>query len=388
MDDIKIVITDRDGVTKSTDNQYSDYSFVTDYNSMSSPFNLTLVNVDFEIITGDKVQFWLNDNLDYVGIIQRIQRSTSKGSDSVTLSGKDRSSILVENFCNNFRDYNNKSPIFIINDLVSQTDFYTKPKGSIQEVADSTGFSSSSDISDRNSAVLLDVNSSNTIPEQNHETTFDETFTALPVRATYKISVGDKVFDKVNDLVKSLGFEILYQNNGNLYIGDLNKKRFNDPIVYSTIYRSNGNGNNILSSDFTKDISGQFSSILVSSQVENQALDNPVNSFKIAKNSFVPQVKFMAMQVNDSIDSPRLLAIQEREDQRVAGFSLNYVVQGHTADNGEPWQINRYVDVDDDINRVAERLVLYSRTFSFSESSGTTTEISLSVEKNFTELEI
>jgi prophage tail gpP-like protein len=387
MDSIRIVITDKYGEVISDDNQYSDYSFVSDYNNLANPFSVTLVNVDFSVKAGDKIQLWVNDRIEYNGIIQRKQSSGEKSSRTVTLTGKDRAAILVESFCNNFKDFNNKTPKFIIEALINQTDFYVKPRGSAESIADSTGFNSADDVSSRNSATVADVNNSKTVDGYGYSTVYDQAFTALPARNHYKISVGDRVFDKINQLVKALGYEILYENAGTLYIGDLNQKRYNDPIEYSLTLRRDGLGNNILTYDFYEDISGRYSSIMVSSQVDDPDSDT-VGYFKIAKDSTVPQIKFMAMQVDDAQESPRLIAIQEREDQRIEGFGVTYSVQGHTAENGEAWAVNRYANVYDDINDILQTLVIYSREFKFSKSGGTTTEIFLSKEKITSELEI
>ena len=387
MDTVKILITDYLGNVISSDNQYSDYSFNFDSNNICSSFSLTLVNVDFSVVPGNLVLLLINNNLEFTGIIQRKQRTTSKGSDTVTLSGKDRACILVESYCNNFKDFVRKTPRFIVDSLIGQTEFYTKPKGSVDQIADTTGLSSSEDVSDRNAAALADVNNANTVPSPDYVTTYDESFYNLPAKTSFKINVGDMVFDKINQLVKALGFEVLYENSGSLYIGDLNKKRYYDPVEYSITYRRDGVGNNILSSDFTDDISGRYSSIMVSSQ-SSGADDTPINSFKTAKDSTVPNIKFMAMQINDENESAGITAIQEREDQHIDGFSLSYTLQGHTVDSGEPWKINRYAHVYDDINDIQQVLVVYSVAFSFSMSSGTTTEIILGKEKIFTELEI
>jgi len=387
MDEIRIIITNKYGEVISDDNQYSDYSFLSDYNNLANPFSVTLVNVDFSVSVGDKIQFMVNGKTEYTGIIQRKQASGDKSSQIVTLSGKDRAGILVESFCNNFKDFNNKTPKFIIEALIKQTDFYVKPRGSAENIEDSTGFNSSSDVSSRNSATVADVNNSKTVDGSGYSTVYDQAFTGLKARKHYKINVGDRVFDKINQLVKALGYEILYENEGTLYIGDLNRKRYNDTIEYSITFRRDGIGNNALSYDFYEDISGRYSSIMVSSQVDDPDSDT-VGHFKIAKDSTVPNIKFMAMQVDDEQESPRLIAIQEREDQRIEGFGVTYTVQGHTAENGETWNVNRYVNVFDDINEITEYLVIYSREFKFSRTNGTTTEVFLSKEKLTSELEI
>lgn len=386
----KIIITDNIGNVISSDNQYSNYSFDFQYNAMAAAFNLTLVNINYDIRPGYQVLFSINDKIAFRGIIQRRERLTNKSANQVTLSGKDRSSILVENYCNDFKDFYNKKPMDIVESLIGQTNFYTKPKGSIDDTSDSTGFSNPDDVTDRNEAVLNDVDNSETLSDINDITIYDADFQALSNRKHYKINVGDVVFDKINTLVKATGYEILYAADGTLYIGDLNKKRFDDPIVYNIVFKKSGNGNNVLSARVSEDISGRYSTILISGQAEPREWSTAspyVNSFKVAKDSTLEDIKFYAASINDTETSPEKIAIQTREDQRIAGFNVGYDVPGHLADNGEIWKINRYVNVFDEINNIRRNLVLYGCTFMFNEGTGTRTTLRLSHER-INELEI
>jgi len=388
MDDILIILSDKDGNIISDKNEYTDYSFPSSYTSVTAPFSVTFVNVDFEVKASDLIEFRINGVSEYFGIIERPEKGTgknsAKNSATLTVSGRDRTLILVEGFCNNFKDFNNKTPKYIIENLINQTNFYTKPKNESEDVTDDTGFNSESDLSDRNSAVLEDVNNSETQSQRNDITVFDAEFTKLKTHKNYKITIGNRVFDKINQLIKMYGFEILYISDGTLYIGDLNKKRYNDPISYSIVFRKIGVGN-VLDSRFVDDISGRFSTIQVTAQTES-FFGEDTNITKIAKDSTLPAVKFMAVQSSGNADTVEKTAISIREDQRIAGFSLSYTVDEHTADNGETWNINRYVNVFDDVNNVSETLVLYGRTFTFS-SEGRKTLLNISKER-LNELEI
>lgn len=386
MEDIRIIITDNVGNVVSDDNQYTDYSFDSDYNTMAADFSVTLVDPSVDIKEGDNIQFWVNNEIQFLGEIQRFEGESSKDSDSVRLSGKNRAAILVENYCNNFKDFNNKKPTDIIDTLIAQTNFYTKPKGVIDEVESDDGFSDSDDIADLNAAVLDDVDSSKTISQRTDVTVYDADFLNLGNRDYFKINIGDTVFDKINQLVRSYGFDILYENDGTLYIGDLNKKRYDDQIVYNTSYKFDGTGN-VLSSNVSRDISGRYSSVLISVQVED-FFNGSTNSFKVAKDSSLPSPKFFAAQMNNTRSSAEKLAIQEREDQRIEGFNLTHTVSGHVAENGEPWNINRFVSVVDDRWDVRNDLVLYGRTFNFSESEGRTTTLRMSEQKIMELLEL
>ena len=382
----KIIIQNRDGEIVSDNNQYSTYSFDSQYGVASDAFSITLVDNDADISPGYEIMLLINNTIAYRGIVERKSRSWSKEGRSVTLSGKDKSSILVESYCNSFKDFYNKTPSYIIDALIDQTNFYTKTKGSIDETVDSTGFNNSSDIISRNSALLADTNDNDTHDSNANSTTYDSEFNALSAIKHFKIDVGDRVFERINDLVKSVGFEILYENSGELYIGDLNKKRNLDPIIYDIKRKTGLDSSNVLDGSEINDISGRYSTYSISAQTEKQYWTGSdydyVNIEKIATDSTMPYKKFYAEHINRHEESPENYAIRMREDTRMNGYSVVYTVPYHIDSRGEPWEVNRIVNVYDDILKIYSPLVLYGREFVFDSNTGTKTILRLGIERN------
>lgn len=383
MSDVKILITGRDGKIISRDNIYRSYSFDMQYGVVASAFNVYLADLDADIETGYGIQFMLNNKIYFRGIIERRQKVYDKKQRGIIVSGKDRASILVESYCSIFKDFNNQAPKDIIDALIDQTNFYTKQKGTIDESADATGFNDEDDITSHNTALLSDVNESDTISERNDVTYYDDEFQALANKKHYKINIGDTVYDKINELVEATGYEILYLENGTLYIGDLNKKRYADPVVYDIVNRKDGVGNNILRASESQDDSGRYSTISITSQAEDSAFDSGshVNKETIATDSTLSGKKYYARHVNSDEGDPEKIAIRTREEQRLAGYELTYEIVGHIAGNGVPWAINRYVNVEDEILDVRRHLVIYGRTFIFDDRRGTQTILKLSHER-------
>lgn len=386
----KIIITDSNGEIIPGENKYSSYSFDSQYGSVSSVFNVTLVEPETDILPGYGIQLLVDGKTAFRGIIERKNHVTGKDTNQITLTGKDRSLILVENKCNSWKDFTNKTPLYIVDNLIAQTNFYVKPKGSIDEISDSSGFNNADDIDSINSAYLDDVNNNESVNSRADVTTYDQGFTNLSSINHYKINIGDFIYSKISDLVKSQGFEILYQTDGTLYIGNLSKKRANDEILYKLIHKRNGEGNNIISSSLVDDISGRYSTIQIFSQSENYRFNATypnVNENKIATDSTLPIKKFFVEQINGNKGSAEKYAIRIREDQRIEGYQVIYEVPGHIAENGEFWEINRLINVYDEYHDIYNALVLYGRTFSFDVSSGHRTVLRLSHER-FNELEL
>lgn len=376
----QIIIQNRDGEIVSDNNQYTAYSFDSQYGVASDAFSVTLVDNDADILPGYEIMLLINNTIAYRGIIQRKERSWSKSGRSVVLSGKDQASILVESYCNKYDDFYEKTPKHIIDSLIAQTNFYTKPKGTIDETSDITSFNNTSDIAYHNSALLSDTNNNDTHDTVANITTYDSNFSSLPMVKHFKIGTGDKVYEKINDIVKSVGYEILYENSGAIYIGDISKKRNSDPIIYDI------KSADILEGVETNDISGRYSTYSISAQTDKQywtgsSLDN-INIEKIATDSTMPYKKFYSEHINNHEDSPGKYAIRIREDARMSGYSVTYTTDGHIDNRGEPWEINRLVNVHDSILKIFTTLVLYGREFIFDSISGKKTILRIGLEKN------
>ncbi|GAF80616.1 unnamed protein product, partial [marine sediment metagenome] len=88
--DVKIILTGRDGKIISAENKYSSYVFDTQYGAVASAFTLVLSDMNSRVQKGDGIQFLINNKIQFRGIIQRIGGNVGKGVRGIRLSGKDR----------------------------------------------------------------------------------------------------------------------------------------------------------------------------------------------------------------------------------------------------------------------------------------------------------
>jgi len=373
LQDVKIIITDRNGVQVVEVLQYSDYSFDSQMDLVSDAFSLTLVDPYFWIETGYYIYFYINKKLAFRGTVQRKEISVSKSGVSVTISGKDTSSTLVESFCSSFTDYSNWYPYTIISNLISQTAFKVQKKETVDTVPESD-FDSGTDTADFQGDLNEQLQDNDTLSNTNY-VFYDENFLDLPVRANFKINIEDKVYDKIQELVTGAGYQVLFEEEGRLYIGDLRRKRNDDTVRYKIINKRNNSTNNIISGSVTDDISGRYAMISVFSQSKTG-----VNTKKTMVDSTVPSMKTMVVQVQ-SEPEPLKIAQQLMEDQKQEGYSVRYEVPGHVQGH-DFWRVNRFCSVDDEILDIREDLVVYGRTFNFGRD-GTTTSLTLGKKRIF-----
>jgi prophage tail gpP-like protein len=381
-----IVITDRNNLIVATKVDFSEYVFEIDTFNIANPFDMTLSSLPDnpkDIDSWYGVTLFINTKIAFRGVIQRISKSGEKGSIDVRLSGKNRTSILVESSCTSYKDFRNEKPKDIIDKLIQQTNFYPQPVSNAQDAISVDDWDDSGDIDDFNDAIEQSIRDNKAFISRQDRTEYSQDFNGLAAKKHFKIEPGDNVFDKINELVTSQGFDIIYEPDGTLFVGDISKRRLNkSPLIKhkinlvqndrTDIFNKEDN-NNILTWDVSEDTSSLYSSVTVVSQSQNEK-----NKSATATDSTVLDKKTLVVQINDEDTSPEKEAIRIREDNRIDSFNAFYVAPDHIDDVGEPWGPNRTVDMNDQFNGVEGEYVLYGTTFTFSRQEGFKTELNIS----------
>jgi prophage tail gpP-like protein len=204
---------------------------------------------------------------------------------------------------------------------------------------------------------------------------YSDEFKAAPA-VSVKIDPGTTVWAKINQIVNETKFEVLYQDDV-LFFGDLQKIR-QSKIDFSIINQKDRI--DALSTKFDEAITNRYSTINLFGQPEyNWTAANYFTNSGTATDSTLLHKKFYCAQSSGNLQNK---AIKLREDQRYSGYQLSYILPGHLAPNGAVWKINRYVSVLDDFVGIGKQLVIYGRSFIFSQTAGTTTELTLSIERS------
>lgn len=378
-----IDITDRNNKIVVTEADFSEYVFEVDVFNIANAFDITLSNINS--IEPSEIQQWYGVTFKVVntvvfrGIIQRIELTGEKGSVEVRISGKNRASILVESYCTNFKDFRNATPIAIIDKLIQQTNFYPQPVSNAQTATASNDWDDSLDIDAYNDFIENSIRENKAFLTVGDITITDSSFDSLPAKSHFKIEAGDIVFEKINELVRSTGLDMMYQPDGTLFFGDISKKRLNEQprINYKIyLYYTQESLNNVVSWNISRDTSSLYSSVTVISQ--NQ---NGTNKSATVTDSTVLDKKAMIAQINDDNSSAEKEAIRIREDNKIASLSAQYVVPSHIDETGQVYLPNRSIFIYDDVNNLNGEFVLYSTVYRFSLSEGYITELEASYDR-------
>lgn len=374
-----VIITNRDGIIVRNKPNFTSYAFNSEVFSLADSFELVLSDNTFDTRDWYSVQLRVNNATIFTGTIQRNNRTYSPSDQEKIVSGKDRGKFLDESFCSAFKDYENKSPEFIVNALIDQTQFYSQGVDNYIKVIGEPNWDNDSDIAEFNTAIINDIKNNKAFLKSENRTTFDSNFTSLSNKSEFKIEPGDMVGDRLVDLIRSVGMDIFYRQDGSLFIGDLDKLRNETSKKHTITLLKPDKGNNVLDGDVTDDNSNQYSDITVVSQ--NQ---NGVNTSSTAVNNSVVDRRTMIVPLNDDTISSKQEAIRIRNDQLIESLSATYTASGHVdIDSGDPWTLNRNTRVNDRVNNLVDDLVLYSVTYTFdSEGEGYKTTLGISHQRD------
>ena len=373
MSDVKIYIADETGNWTSFNNQFTNYTIDCRYDFIADSFSMALVDNDANIKTGYWMHFVVDGNVEFRGIIETVSRSISKAGRQLTISGRSKTSMLVDEYYKGTSyDYNKttntRAPYLIIGDLIGKTNFLVKSKAAQTTFVDP--YMDQSELGDMNTAFNNDL--AEVLFDRTASVKYTDEFKAASAVAV-KINPGSTIWSKINAIVNETKFEALYQDDV-LFFGDLKKDRalYTDYDLNSEI---------AIDTKFTESIGQQYSTIALFSQPDFNYTTGKwydPHAATVTNSKLVHKKYFTSQSSGEALNK----AIKLREDQRYSGYQLTYTVQDHVATDGRAWKINRYCNVQDQYLDVNEKLVIYGRTFQFSSSGGTTTQLHLSIERS------
>lgn len=394
LNQIIIFILDGRGRNPQRVRDFDNLSMNSHLNQVVETFSMTIIDPDLKIKTGYFVDIRIGENgtpkkILLIGRIQRKNTSVSKTNVIVTISGKNASSMLVESYVHEKRDFNNKTPKFIVDALVNQTSFLNREREKPTLLYSTTQNDSVEDNEDYQKYLRF-LYEENWEWKRKNNVKYDDDFKALGTVKNFKISIGDTIWEKISEIVTISGYEVYYKLNGDLHIGDLKKERDDAGVNFSLTHKKNNLNNNVLKASQNEDISDRYPEIHVYSQESQTKKCVKIYDETAPSSSITPwgkdgqkipgPEKTMTMSVGDD-QNPKQIGLATREHQRINGLQITYEVPGFVQNNKQ-WLKNRLVKVVDDIFGINATLVIYGVTINFNKTAGTITTLKLSMEKD------
>jgi len=338
-DDISITIDDKNFsgwskiiVDRSIEDVTSSFSFqVVDNQNQQN-------NQNWPLQTQSKAVIKVNDVPIINGFIDRVSVGISKESHTITISGRDKTS-----------------------DLVDTTAFhpgtkYTLKKTTIFELA----------------LFLSDPYGIRVELDRNVE--IDDTFDI-----TFKTS--ESPYEIMDRKAKELGLMLITNERGSLVITNSVRETTTDSLVMGT---------NILSANMDFDYTNRFSKYIVNSQISTTAnWGGNINVTAEAEDPNVSRFRPLLIQGESQMNRAKAQKRANWEANVRAARSqvVNIKVQGFTQTNGDLWQINKLVEVDAPELYINPPILLLITSVQFNlNENGTTTTLSLKREDAYTRL--
>lgn len=335
-----LVVIDGDEIKK-----FVSVSIDDSLDSLASAFSFSIAQDenDAKIVQNAGVRIYVNFDLVLTGKIYKISNSYDTGAHNIVVSGFSNTYELTR--ATIFKNPNYSTPISFL-DLSEKL----MKDNEVQGVEVSLTFAALKEI------FVVDDDENRTAGD-----------------------IGETLFSFLDRYAKQVGVILTTDLSGNMVIYE------NDPKSSSIRLRNKRdffNNKLIKSADYTNDYTKRFKKIIVRSQNEDEetieafALDNTVEAFGVLTiiSETLADIAGCQTQANWEVNKRRADSV--RYNCQVFGFSPE-------GEDQSPWKTNTLVDVDDDFAGIKSRMIIRAVRFSYSDTEGSVTDLSLTIPDAF-----
>lgn len=309
--------------------KFVSYTITSDLYSPEGSFEFECFS-KYDICKGDSCEIWVNKHCVMTGIIDSTTRSCSRDGCKLSFRGRSVASILVDSCVTKF------------------STLPTKLDALAEKLIRNLPFIGKKDFIYNSGAKKVKVK-----------------------RYFTQLTPGDTVFEVIKRAANSQGLLFWASPDG--------KFVFDKPVErgkpeYKIHAFEDGSEVDYIEGSVTESIEGVHSEVIVIG--ESQA-DNDIKYVKArAKNDGIDFDKPLVVNWNENEGPAKQTAELQVATEKASSISLEYTVRGHSQ-NGVVWEINKFVDVDDNFNGASDSYLIKSITFSLNKQEGQRTMISL-----------
>lgn len=190
-------------------------------------------------------------------------------------------------------------------------------------------------------------------------------------RKFVQLSPGDTVFEVIKRAANSQGYLFWATPDG--------KFCFDKPLergkpLFKIHAISDGSEVDYIDGAVTTTVNGVHSEVRVMG--ESQDDDDIKYVLSTVKNNDMPFAKPLVVNWNENEGPAKKTAELQVAVEKASSIQLEYTVKGHSQ-NGNNWEINRFVDVNDQFNGAKDSYLIKSVTFSLDRQNGKRTRLEL-----------
>lgn len=284
----------------------------------------------YDVNKGDTCQIFVNRVCVMAGIIDTVRRSLSRSGPKMEIEGRSVAAVLADSSVTKFATLPTTLPQLterLVRDLpfLSRKDFV---------------FKSGSD-------------------------------KAKVQRKFVEVSPGDSVFDVIKKAANSQGYLFWASPEGQLVFDKPVERGKADFKIHAF---ENGEEMDYIEGSVTETLDGQHSLIKVVGESQD---DNDIKYVAASvKNTDFPFYRPLVVNWNENEGPAKKTAELQLATEKAAAIQLEYTMPGHSQ-NGIPWTINAFCDVEDHYNGANDAYLIKHRTFTLDRNEGKRTKLEL-----------
>lgn len=282
----------------------------------------------YDISAGDTCTIFVNRKAVMAGIVDTVKRELSRNGPKLTFEGRSVASILVDSCVTKFATLPTKLDA-LAEKLVRELPIIGKKDFEYYSGAKKANIS----------------------------------------RKYVQLSPGDTVFEVIKRAANSQGYLFWATPEG--------KFCFDKPLVRGKPLfwiHAFASEMDYIEGSVTKTINGVHSEVRVMG--ESQDNDDIKYVMATVKNNDMPFAKPLVVNWNENEGPAKKTAELQVAIEKACSIQLEYTVKGHSQ-NGNNWEINRFVDVRDDYNGAKDSYLIKSVTFTLDRPQGKRTRLAL-----------
>lgn len=284
----------------------------------------------YDVEKGNTCQIFVNRKCVMAGIIDTVRRSLSRSGPKMNIEGRSVASVLADSSVTKFATLPTTLPQLVerlVRDLpfLSRKDFV---------------FNSGSD-------------------------------KAKVQRKFVEVSPGDSVFEVIKKAANSQGYLFWASPEGELVFDKPIERGEADFKIHAF---EDGSEIDYIEGSVSETLNEQHSLIKVIGESQD---DNDIKYVAASvKNDDFPFYRPLVVNWNENEGPAKKTAELQLATEKAAAIQLEYTVPGHSQ-NGKPWTINAFCDVEDHYNGAVDSYLIKRRTFTLDRQNGKRTRLEL-----------
>lgn len=337
-------------------------SYDVDSNALvpADAFTCKISRIDNSITAGQEFKLTVNGQTEMVGVIDKVEPSYSKGTEEMTIEGRDYMGLLVDASVTEWKTLKGLNLKDLAGRLLKNIPYIDKSKIVYgKEVADS-GLSKEKKTKKESVAGIFDDTSSDVC----------------------QYEPGISIFEALSDYSQRHGLLMWMEPDGSLVFGELKGAWDSESPGYSFYLYKAGDGrkkNNIISARRTDDISKRYSKVTAIAQIQGtDSFDAGGHTItKTAEDKFFPFSKPLVLQSQCSSSKAAEYQVQNELKKREAeGWRVEITAAGHSQD-GLNYRANRVCYIKDELLNLDGAYLVLGRKFSMDRQAGPRTVLTI-----------